>query len=52
MTLWLRQLGAEVTGYALAPNTRPSLFEMARVGEGMTSHIADIRDLPTLQAAM
>lgn len=52
LTLWLRQLGAEVTGYALAPNTRPSLFELARVGEGITSHIADIRDLPTLQAAL
>lgn len=52
LTLWLRQLGAEVTGYALAPNTRPSLFELARVGEGITSHIADIRDLPTLQTAL
>jgi len=52
LALWLRQLGAEVTGYSLAPNTRPSLYELARVGEGITSHIGDIRDLPTLQAAL
>ena len=52
LSLLLRQLGAEVTGYALAPNTRPSLYELARVGEGITSHIADIRDLPTLRAAL
>lgn len=48
LSLWLQNLGAEVTGYALVPGTDPNLFELARVGEGMTSHIADIRDLPTL----
>ena len=52
LLLWLQSLGAEVTGYALAPSTSPSLFEVARVGEAMTSLIADIRDLPTLQQAM
>ena len=25
--LWLKELGAVVKGYALAPNTEPSLFE-------------------------
>jgi CDP-glucose 4,6-dehydratase len=43
--LWLQQLGAEVQGLALAPPTGPSLFEAARVGEGMASAIGDIRDL-------
>jgi CDP-glucose 4,6-dehydratase len=52
LSLWLQSLGAEVTGYALDPLTNPSLFEVARVGEGMHSVIADIRDLPTLQRAM
>ena len=52
LTLWLRQLGAQVTGYALAPNTQPSLFHLARVEEGIISHIADIRDLPMLQHAL
>jgi len=32
LTLWLLDLGAEVTGYALAPPTEPSLFEAAGVG--------------------
>ena len=49
LCLWLKALGAEVTGYALAPATNPSLFEVARVGEGLRSVIADIRDLPTLK---
>jgi CDP-glucose 4,6-dehydratase len=52
LSLWLQSLGAEVTGFALAPPTQPSLFEEARVGTGMRSIIADIRDLPTLQQAL
>ena len=52
MALWLHQLGAEVTGYALAPPTDPSLFEAARVGELIDHVEADVRDLPALQAAM
>lgn len=52
LSLWLQQMGADVVGYALAPPTNPSLFEVARVGECMHSIIADIRDLPTLTAAI
>ncbi len=52
LSLWLQTLGAELTGYALAPPTNPSLFEVAEVGQGMRSIIADIRDLPALQKAM
>lgn len=44
LSLWLQQLGAELTGYALVPPTDPSLFEVARVEQGMTSVIGDIRD--------
>jgi CDP-glucose 4,6-dehydratase len=50
MSLWLQSMGAQVTGYALNPPTEPSLFEAARVAEGMTSIIGDIRDLEKLQA--
>ena len=32
LALWLTDLGAEVTGYALPPPTTPSLYEMAKVG--------------------
>jgi len=48
LSLWLERLGAEVVGYALAPPTSPSLFELARVGEGLRSHLADVRDLEAL----
>jgi len=51
LSLWLQQLGAEVTGYALPPPTDPSLFVLARVGEGMRGSLADIRDLSSLMAA-
>jgi CDP-glucose 4,6-dehydratase len=50
LSLWLQSMGAQVVGYALAPPTNPSLFEAAQVGQGMTSVIGDIRDLPKLQA--
>ena len=50
LSLWLQSLGAQVVGYALAPPTQPSLFEVAEVGAGMTSIIGDIRDLAQLQA--
>lgn len=52
LSLWLQQLGASVTGYALAPPTKPSLFEVAQVANGMTSIIGDIRDSAMLTNAM
>ena len=52
LSLWLQQLGAELTGYALQPPTQPNLFEKARVGADMTSIIGDIRDGAKLMAAM
>lgn len=52
LSLWLQQLGARVTGYALAPPTNPSLFEVAQVAQGMKSIIGDIRDGAELKRAM
>jgi CDP-glucose 4,6-dehydratase len=49
LSLWLQSMGAQVTGYALAPPTNPSLFDVAKVGDGMTSILGDIRDLAHLQ---
>ncbi|HZT43593.1 MAG TPA: CDP-glucose 4,6-dehydratase [Chthonomonadaceae bacterium] len=49
LSLWLQELGAQVSGYALPPPTQPSLFELAHVSEGMTSVIGDVRDLESLQ---
>ena len=52
VSLWLQNLGAELTGFALQPPTQPSLFEEANIADGMHSITGDIRDLPTLQQAM
>ena len=52
MALWLQQMGARVTGFALAPPTSPALFEVARVAEGMNSIIGDIRDRDVLEQAL
>lgn len=52
LALWLRGLGAEVTGYALEAPSHPSLFEMARVADGMSSILGDIRDLESLRRAI
>ena len=48
LALWLQQMGAEVVGIALAPNTVQNLFELAHVKSGMTSHFCDIRDASKL----
>ena len=52
LSLWLKSLGAKVTGYALKPPTQPNLFEVASVEKGMHSIIGDIRDLDSLNKAM
>ncbi len=52
LSLWLHALGADVTGYALDPPTRPNLFEQANVGDCVRSIRADIRDFQTLRNAM
>lgn len=52
LSIWLQTMGVNLTGYALAPPTQPSLFEMARVSDDMTSIIGDIRDLSHLKQAI
>lgn len=52
LSLWLQSLGAQVTGIALPPETNPSLFEMARVAQGMDSQFIDIRDRDALGDAI
>jgi CDP-glucose 4,6-dehydratase len=53
LSLWLSSMGAKVTGYALAPNTTPSFYEVAGVESVMEKFfIADIRGLEKLRSAM
>ncbi|MBN3033561.1 MAG: CDP-glucose 4,6-dehydratase [Candidatus Saganbacteria bacterium] len=52
LCLWLSLLGAKVTGYALRPPTNPSLFNLCKVDELVSSVIADVRDSKSLKKAM
>ena len=46
---WLLDLGAEVTGVALEPNTNPSLFEQLNLSKRIFNHnICDIRNYAEL----
>ena len=47
---WLTTLGAEVTGYALDPPTRPSLFDALDLGARVRHVVADVRDRDRLEA--
>ena len=44
LSLWLQSMGAEVCGVSLAPPTEPSLFDQAKVADGMRHEIVDIRN--------
>ena len=44
LTLWLKQLGAEVIGYSLEPPTDPSLFEILNLEKEIIHVIGDIRN--------
>ena len=49
LTRILENVGAEVVGYSLEPETAPALFNLAHVEEGMLhSEIGDVRDLEKL----
>lgn len=52
LALWLTDLGAEVTGYALPPPTTPNLYDLAQVGLQLRNVEGDVRDLPALTAAI
>ena len=52
LSLMLARMGARVTGYALAPETQPNLYTLARIGEDIRSIEGDVRDAQALTAAM
>ena len=51
LTLWLRRMGAEVTGLSLSVPTSPALYDLGRVGEGIDEVRADIRDATAVREA-
>jgi CDP-glucose 4,6-dehydratase len=52
LSLWLQSLGADVSGLGCGPPTTPSLYELARVGVGMTEHDVDVRDAGRVREAV
>lgn len=52
ISLWLQLMRVELLGYALAPSSSPSLFNLAHVSSGMTSFFGDINDLKLLKKTM
>lgn len=52
LSTWLKLLGAEVTGYSLAPQTTPSLFELANVCRDIASIEGNILDKDHLTQAI
>jgi CDP-glucose 4,6-dehydratase len=52
LSLWLGALGARVTGLAPGPPTSPSLYELARVGDGLRERAVDVRDARAVRDAI
>ncbi|MBI5886920.1 MAG: CDP-glucose 4,6-dehydratase [Deltaproteobacteria bacterium] len=51
LCLWLRELGAEVAGFALPPGREDDHYNLLKLGD-MIRHVSgDIRDLDSLEAA-
>lgn len=44
LSIWLKELGADVSGYALKPGTKPSNFDLCLMKEKISSNFGDIRD--------
>lgn len=51
LSLMLKELGADVYGFSLAPNTTPDLFTILGLENHIHSTIGDIRDLEALTKA-
>ena len=52
LTMWLARLGSHVVGYSVDVPTRPSLFDMARVGELVDDQRGNICDYSRLVTAI
>jgi len=52
LTLWLKELGAEVFGYSLAPPTNPSLFELLNLEKEINHETGDVCDIERLKKCL
>jgi CDP-glucose 4,6-dehydratase len=49
LSIWLNELGANVVGYALSPNTNPNHFEASSLDKVIKSYIGDVRNYEELE---
>lgn len=52
LAFWLREMGAEVTGFALPPDHDGALFDRLGLADAITHLIGDIRDAALLRGAI
>ena len=52
LALWLKNLGADVCGYALSPASEPNLFANLELDKQINSVIGDVRDLPAFETLL
>ena len=52
LSLWLARLGADVSGFSLAPATTPNLFELCALDRTVDSRVVDIRDAAALEGVL
>lgn len=52
LSIWLTDMGAQVKGYSLKPNTEPNLFDLANVAVGIKSQFGDIRNYYDLKSSL
>ena len=52
LAFWLQILGAEVCGYALAPESEPNLYENLALESKISSVIGDVRNLPDFEKTL
>lgn len=52
LSIWLKNMNAELIGFSKDIPTKPSLFKLANVEEGMRSIKGDIRNLAKIQSVM
>jgi CDP-glucose 4,6-dehydratase len=50
--LWLASMGAKVSGFALEPDTEPSLYRLAAVDRDVAPTIGDLRDARAVREAV
>ncbi len=52
LATWLNQLGAKVSGFALAPDTEPNLFTQMDLGKIFGQHFHDLRDREKIEQTL